>query len=243
MFGVFRKNQYEDLEWLGVDVRAMHRLGLGLVLFCVVCVQQVQAQRVRWAGDQHKAWSIDVQPIGLDIPFTPIDEDPTGSEKYRALGYSTQVGVRYMLGHHVGIRPHYAYHQFSALGSTEGSLGMHRIGVELVGNLSEFFPYQGVQYFRRFNALVHGGGAVVFGRSGAGNADKMGNVMVGITPQYRLGWRMSVFADATVHATVKQNQSFTGQTLVGPPQNGLFMTIGLGLHYYIGASERHADWR
>lgn len=218
----------------------MHRLGIVLVLCGLICLQHAQAQRVRWAGDEHKAWSIDVQPMGLEVPLHPIVEED--GLQQRALGYSAQVGLRYMITHHVGVRPYYGFHQFFSLDDSGGNLRMHRYGVELVGNLSEFFPFQGEQYFRRFNALVHAGGGPVIGITADGARDRMGSVTVGVTPQYRLGWRMAVFADARVNGTVSQHRAFTGTELALKEQ-GWFMTIGLGLQYYIGSPQRHADWR
>lgn len=215
-----------------------------IVFFFLVYVFSIptsKAQRVRWSGEKHNTWSIDIQPAALDIPLSPIAQNENGQNVFTP-GYSTQIGLRYMVTHHVGIRPHYGYHRFFAQDGSGGHLNLHRAGVELVGNLSEFFPFQGGHYFRRFNALIHGGAGVTYGLNSEGAKDGIGSIMLGITPQYRLNWKLAVFADVTVHSTVRQDYGFDGKRL-DHRHNGFFGSVGIGLHYYIGYHQRHVDWR
>lgn len=224
----------------------MMRYIVFFLLMSLFYIPASQAQRVRWSGEKHNAWSIDFQPAALDIPISPIQE--VDEVKSRALGYGAQLGVRYMFSHHLGVRPHYGYHRFYALDESGGVLSLQRAGVELVGNLSEFFPFQGDQYFRRFNALVHAGGGITWGLSNTHSKDGMGSLMLGVSPQYRINWRLAVFADVTGQATVLQNIAYDGQQLWdgdGKSRNthGFFMSMGVGLHYYFGPQARHTDWR
>src|SRR5699024_3012216 len=97
-----------------------------------------------------------------------------------------------------------------------------------------------------FNFLVHAGvGYGVFSSDDPANidSDDLGFFTAGITPQIRLGDHFALTGDFSAYANFRQATSFDGTR---PAANrgfkSLYFNGSIGLTYYIGSKEKHADW-
>lgn len=74
--------------------------------------------------------------------------------------------------------------------------------------------------------------------------DEMLTLNLGIQPQIRLGNRVALFADASIHGNVRQNLGFEGQPRSTHTRgfNGYFFTTSAGISIYLGKHDKHADW-
>ena len=75
--------------------------------------------------------------------------------------------------------------------------------------------------------------------------DNMGHVLLGLTGQVKLGNRVALNADFTMVNTIEQNMTFDGNSMVDANDrgfNGTFYNATLGLSFYLGKNEQHADW-
>src|SRR5699024_2931719 len=74
--------------------------------------------------------------------------------------------------------------------------------------------------------------------------DKMLTLNVGLQPQIRLGNRVALFLDASLHGNMRHDLGLEGQSRGRNVRgfDGYFMTPIEGISIYLGGKDRHADW-
>ncbi|MDO3387183.1 hypothetical protein QWI17_15150, partial [Gilvimarinus sp. SDUM040013] len=73
--------------------------------------------------------------------------------------------------------------------------------------------------------------------------DNMVNVMVGLTPQLRLTDRVVLTGDVSYVRNIRQNVAFDGNSEIsGSGFGGEIWNATLGLTFYLGKNQKHADW-
>ncbi len=198
-----------------------------------------QADRESIPYDQ---WSIDLG-VGVHKPVRPLTS-----------GYFTDtpafgqidLGVRYMINDKFGLSLEGGYNRFEeGDNSLPFESSLYRVSLEGVVNLGNFLGFR--DWTNRFGLLAHGGGGVT-GLSFSeprdiDDTDYMLNFTVGITPQLRLSNNIALFGDLSIFGHVRQDNNFDGvapQVLRG--FDGFLVNASVGVSFYLGGEDVHADW-
>ena len=187
-------------------------------------------------------WSIEVAG-GLHKPARPM-----------ASGYYTNspsfgqfsLGTRYMFNNRFGLKLDLGYNM---LQEGDNSLpfksSYKRASLQGVANLGSILKFE--TWTNTFGVLFHAGAG--YSRLDATepidleSTDQMLNVIVGISPQIKLGEKMALTTDVSLIGNARQDYSWDG-TGVSTRRgwNGYMMNFSLGLNFYLGKNEKHADW-
>jgi OOP family OmpA-OmpF porin len=179
-------------------------------------------------------------------PLTPGYLSPTLN-----LGH-VDFGARYMFNEKFGLKLDYGFGSFKeAEGEASFNTKYYRLNLQGVANIGRIMNFE--SFSRSFGLLLHGG-------AGIGNVnpeenlyndftDDVYNFIFGITPQIKLSNNIALVGDISTILNGRQTVSFDGASVIRPSQdngfygaNGTWWTGTLGLQFYLGSSEQHADW-
>ena len=200
--------------------------------------------------NQYDRWSIEAN-VGQNKalrPFSPgyYSSDPTvymnlnGVEHY-------DFGVRYMISPYYGFKLDFAYDVIK--NNDNGSLpfenNQYRIGFQGVANLARIMQFE--SFTSRLGLLAHAGIQVSKHAPQMGiNKDVSednGGVMFGLTPQLRITNSLVFTGDFTVINNVRQHLNWDGSYSAEDNNlTGLMFNTSIGLTFYLGKNEKHADW-
>lgn len=127
-----------------------------------------------------------------------------------------------------------------------------RLSFQVILNLGRTLHFE--RFAPNFSILMHGGGGFSSLRDARTNwikgwrtnmADEKMNLLVGLTPQYRLNNRWVLTADLTYLTHWHQNYEFNfGPKILDPKSiQGSVLNAHLGVTYYIGKYKEHVDWQ
>lgn len=158
-----------------------------------------------------------------------------------------EFAFRYMLDEYWGIKFDFGSDRFRTGDSSAPGSDYKRYSVQGVYNLGRALNLNNSSV-KTFNMLAHGGMGLSTLKSPAfKNADRIGNIIVGVTPQYHLSDSFALMADTSLILNFAQQNNFDG---VRPPGNkssdeftGKLFTFSLGITYYFGRNKSDADWR
>ncbi|HAZ26268.1 MAG TPA: polymerase [Algoriphagus sp.] len=166
-------------------------------------------------------------------------------------------GVRYMFNEKFGAKLDYGFGSMSeANGNRVNSLqpfdtNYWRLNLQGVSNMGRVLNFE--SFSRSFGLLLHGGAGMgaVKPQSNrfAGTNDIVYNLIFGLTPQLKLSKNIALVGDISTILNGRQTVSWDGSTEILPDlENGYYGTNGtwwtgtIGLNFYLGKSEEHADW-
>ena len=220
-----------------------------LLSLVVVIINYGFAQEEEKAKPNFNQWSIDGK-IGVNNPiknFTPGYNTPLYN-----IG-TAGLGVRYMFNAYFGLRIGATFNRFQDnkesfdFSTNHGRFELE--GIVDIGNTLHFY-----QWTDRLSLLGHAGAG--FGRikpegfplnflplEKAGS-DRTGILSLGLTPQIKLSPKMALNLDAGVIFQGRTHHTFDYNTQSGD-KDGYFSTFfegTIGLSYYLGKKESHADW-
>jgi OOP family OmpA-OmpF porin len=197
----------------------------------------------------YNRWSIDVN-AGLNK--TVRNFAPGYNSSLADFG-EVNLGVRYMFNPYVGTALKFGFDRFhDSKESPDFASNLGRVelqGIVNVGNVLNFY-----QWTERIGLLAHLGiGRANFVQSGfpmpIGKSDRIGTLTFGLSPQFKLGSKWAINLDASVvglarlHHTWDYTQTtYTGNKAFDYGMNGHFFTGTIGVSYYIGKKDQHADW-
>ena len=126
-----------------------------------------------------------------------------------------------------------------------------RLNLQGVANMGRVLNFE--SFSRSFGLLLHGGAGMgaVKPQSNrfAGTNDIVYNLIFGLTPQLKLSKNIALVGDISTILNGRQTVSWDGSTEILPDlENGYYGTNGtwwtgtIGLNFYLGKSEEHADW-
>lgn len=187
-------------------------------------------------------WSIEVAG-GLTKPVRPM-----------AAGYYTStpsfgqfsLGARYMFNNRFGAKLDFGYSMLK-----EGSSSLpfksnyFRTSLQGVVNVGSILHFE--TWTNSFGILAHAGG----GYSNLSpkepidqaNTDHMLNFIAGVSPQLKLGEKMALTGDVSIIGNARQDYSWDGTGRTNTRGfNGYGMDFSIGLTFYLGKNEKHADW-
>ncbi len=157
--------------------------------------------------------------------------------------WNADLGVRYMFNNKFGLKLDVGYDKFTGADkSIDFDTHLYRTNLQAVANLGRIMSFE--TWTNTIGLLAHGGFGYAQLKSDNHNfTDRMGTFMVGLTPQLRLSNRVALTGDFTTILTAKQDKAFDGASSNnGRGFNGILFQGSIGLTFYLGGHEKHADW-
>lgn len=212
----------------------MNKIFFTALLLCVCLLTNAQKNN----NQKFDNWSID---LGAGIHQAGSTLSPGYSPALLGQG---NLGIRYMFNNRFGLRLDLGYNSFQdADGSIPFKSNYYRASLEGVVNAGNILNFH--TWTNRFNLLMHGGvGAASLNITEP--TDNGGDIMFalnfGLTPQYKLTNRMSIFLDFSSLIHFYQDDNFDGgaNTAVRESNISLFNT-SLGLSFALGKNKQLAD--
>ena len=218
----------------------MKKIALPLLLVCLTSasLKAQDTQEVTTEQDFNK-WSIEVSG-GANKPFRTFTP---GYFTDRVNFFTVDLGTRYMFNNKFGLKLDFGYNKFENNdNSSEFESTYLRGDIQGVINLGRVLNFE--DWTNTIGLLVHGGGGVFMLQSDNGfeGEDWGANLIGGFTAQVKLSDRIVLTGDVTGIANGFQNWNFDGTSMTGTTVDGLIVNGTLGLTFYLGSHEKHADW-
>lgn len=187
-------------------------------------------------------WSLEVAG-GLTKPARPMSPGYyTSSPSFGQFS----LGARYMFNNRFGAKLDVGYSMLKDGDKSRPFKSTYlRSSIQGVVNVGSILHFD--NWTNSFGILVHAGAG--YSRLNAKEpvdrsaTDQMINVIAGITPQLKLGERMALTGDVSLIGNTRQDYSWDGTgTTSKRGWNGYAMDFSIGLTFYLGKNEKHADW-
>jgi len=215
------------------------------IIAAMLCVTFAFSQ-----NNKYNKFSIETA-YGLNHPLSPKVNSGAGAgvlDDLDAGDFSEfkhfDIGGRYMVNQLYGFKFSYAYDRFQ-YDATSLAINYNRVGVEAVINFDKLFNIS-FNRQRSFQIQAHTGVGITFAKpKRKGNTEKIGNLMIGITPLFKVTDRIAITTDLSYIVNFKQHYDYGG-TNIDPNKKdsvtGGFVNFTIGLNFSIGDSRSHADW-
>lgn len=191
---------------------------------------------------KYNKWSIDVNG-GLTKPSQPMSESYTGDTFFGFV--HADAGVRYMFNNKFGLKADFGYdYMKNGEDSNYFRNKYYRASLQGVANLGRIMNFE--EWTSVLNLQGHAGAGYSWMENDAFTGkDEMAHVIVGLTGQLKLGKRVALNADFSMINNINQNRTFDGMNMIDGSDrgfNGTLYNATLGLSFYLGGNEQHADW-
>ncbi|WP_146185839.1 outer membrane beta-barrel protein [Flavobacterium album] len=160
-----------------------------------------------------------------------------------------EVGFRYMVDEFWGIKFDFGSDSFRMDDNPELGSDYKRYSFQGVHNLGRTLNIANTAG-SNINLLAHGGlGYSSLTSVTRGGTDNIGNVIIGLTPQLRLGKSLALTLDTSYILNFTQHYNFDGQHPARPEHTSLksftghLFTASVGFTFYFGKNGSDADWR
>lgn len=220
----------------------MKKIVLPLLLVCLTSAslnaQDVQETATTGNNDYNK-WSIEVSG-GANKPFRTFTP---GYFTDRVNFFTVDLGARYMFNNKFGLKLDFGYNKFENNDSSAEFESTYLRGdIQGVVNLGRVLNFE--DWTNTIGLLAHAGGGVYQLKSDNGfdGEDWGANLIGGFTAQLKLSNHIVLTGDVTGIANGFQNWNFDGMSQSGNTVDGLIINGTLGLTFYLGSNEKHADW-
>ena len=215
----------------------MRKLLLGLVLVCC-CHSQLNAQKNNIANDKFDHWSIDIG-AGIHQINSALSEGYSSD-----LLIQTSFGVRYMFNQKFGLRLDFGSNSFSDSGnSLPFQSNLYRASLEGVINVGNILNFQ--NFTKRFNLLAHVGGgfsSVNIIEPLDNGGELVNHLSFGVTPQFKLSNRISLFLNFSTFINLDQMDNFDGSAVAALNESNIsYFNTSLGLNIALGKNKQLAD--
>ncbi len=193
------------------------------------------------SAQDYDHWSID---IGGGIHQVGSTLSPGFSENVFGQGH---IGYRYMFNEKFGLRLDLGYNSFTANEDSQPfTSNYYRASLEGVVNLGSVLKFH--TWTNRFNLLAHGGvGAASLNITDPvdNGGDMMFAMNFGITPQFKLNNRFSLFLDFSSIIHFYQEDNFDGGPNPATRESNISLfNTSIGLNIALGKNKQSADfWR
>ncbi|WP_192348115.1 OmpA family protein [Algoriphagus sp. Y33] len=189
---------------------------------------------------------------GFNKPMAPIT--PGFLSPSLNLGHM-EVGARYMFNEKFGLKVDYGFGSTKESGADDAATGTfdtryYRLNLQMVTNLGRVMNFE--SFTRSIGLLGHFGAGIGNVKPQenlySGETDKVYNFIVGLTPQLKLGKSVALVGDISTIINGRQSMRWDGASIIGPADqgyygaNGTWWTGSIGLQFYLGKNEEHADW-
>jgi OOP family OmpA-OmpF porin len=224
----------------------MKKQFLTLILLGLTNLVLAQTDFNRWSLETNAGFNKSMGPL------TPGFLSPTLN-----VGH-LDFGVRYMLNEKFGLKVDGGFGSFSESkgNSPAFTTNYFRANIQGVANLGRIMNFE--SFTRNIGFLGHfgaGGGRLSFEQTILNTQpDYVYNFITGLTGQLKLGNRVALTGDISMIVNGRQTYTFDGNQYnaseqpIPPASNpmvhatGTWWTGTLGLNFYLGKHEQHADW-
>ncbi|MBN7813260.1 OmpA family protein [Algoriphagus sp. H41] len=200
-------------------------------------------------AQEFNKWSLEATG-GFNKPMAPM----TGGYLSPTLNLGhVDFGVRYMFNEKFGLKLDYGLGSFKEVDGESPSFDTkyNRLNLQGVANIGRVMNFE--SFTRTFGLLLHGGAGIgkVSPQENTFNDfdDNVYTFIFGVTPQVKLSERVALVADISTILNGRQTVTFDGATAIRPEidngfygANGTWWTGTIGLNFYLGKAEQHADW-
>lgn len=208
-------------------------------------------------GVEYNRWSIELNAgqNKAEKPFAPgyFSADPSKYFNFSGVNHFN-IGTRYMFNPNFGAKIDFAYDEISNQSGAETQSGLVslpfetqqiRVGFQGIANLGRIMKFE--SFTKRFGILAHAGLQVsrLTPQMGVneGLHEDNGGLMVGLTPQFRISNRIVLTGDFTYLSNVRQHFNWDGSySSADNNLSGTLLNTSLGLTFYLGGKDIHADW-
>ncbi len=158
--------------------------------------------------------------------------------------FHTDLGLRYMFNNKCGFKLDAGLDNFkSTVNNYSFNTKYLRFSLQGVINVGALIGFNN----SKFGLLLHGGAGTASLDSNVIRigkpADDMINVIVGLTPQFRLTNKIAVNVDLSYISNIYQDHKFDYHSLtISNGFDGNIFNASVGLSYYLGKNEKHLDW-
>lgn len=213
---------------------------LFLLSFSMISIANVNAQETEKKESGFDKWSIELNG-GVNKPSRTMT---SGYYTETFNPFHADLGVRYMFNPKFGMKLDFGYDKFKDGNNSAPFESTYlRTSLQGVVNIGRVLNFE--TWTNTLGLLVHGG----FGASqlksdnGFQGEDYMGNGILGFTGQIKLNNSIVLTGDITGIVNGKQQHNFDGMSNVSTSAiDGVIMNASLGLTFYLGKNEKHADW-
>jgi OmpA-OmpF porin, OOP family len=215
---------------------------LSLLLLSVVAGAQTIGTKssVNVDANPYDRWSIEING-GFNKPTEAMTP---GYSTANINPFHADLGVRYMFNPKFGLKWDFGYDQFKERDNTL-PFDSKQIRTSLQGVINVGRALNFETWTNTIGLLAHGGFGVsqLTSDSGFSGEDYMAHSIFGITGQVRLSNSVALTADLTGIYSGKQNHNFDGMGEANHDTfNGPLLNASVGLTFYLGKHEKHADW-
>lgn len=206
---------------------------------------------------EYNKWSVELN-VGQNKPNKPFATGYFSSDPSKYFNFGDvnhyDLGLRYMFNPNFGAKLDFAYDTMKNQEGAETQAGVaslpfetrqHRIGLQGVANLGRIMKFE--TFTSRFGILAHAGIQVsrLQSRMGIneGVDEDNGGLILGLTPQFRITNRIVLTGDFTYLGNFRQHFNWDGS--YSDADNNLagsMLNTSLGLTFYLGKNDVHADW-
>jgi len=190
--------------------------------------------------DPFDKWSIELNG-GVNKPLRAMT---AGYSTATLNPFHVDLGARYMFNPKFGLKLDVGYDKFQERDNTapfESTL--LRTSLQGVINLGRTLNFE--TWTNTIGLLAHGGVGVsqLTAENGFRGKDYMGHGILGLTGQIRLGNSVALTGDLSGLVYGRQNYNFDGKGAARTGAlDGVTLNASVGLTFYLGKNEKHADW-
>lgn len=219
----------------------MKKIAFPLLLVCLTSasLKAQDSQEMTADGQDFNKWSIEVSG-GANKPFRTFTP---GFRTDRVNFFTVDLGTRYMFNNKFGLKLDFGYNKFENNDETPEFESTYLRGdIQGVVNLGRVLNFE--DWTSCIGLLMHAGGGVyqLKADNGFDGEDWGANLIGGFTAQLKLSDRVVLTGDVTGIANGFQNWNFDGMSQTNTTVDGLMLNGTLGLTFYLGSHEKHADW-
>lgn len=211
-----------------------------LLSFLMISIANVNAQETEEKESGFDKWSIELNG-GVNKPTRTMS---SGYYTKTFNLFHADLGVRYMFNPKFGVKLDFGYDKFEDGNSSAPFESTYlRTSLQGVVNIGRVLNFE--TWTNTFGLLAHGGfgASQLTSKNGFEGEDYMGNGILGLTGQIKLSNNVVLTGDITGIANGKQQHNFDGMSQVNTSAiDGIIMNASVGLTFYLGKNEKHADW-
>jgi OmpA-OmpF porin, OOP family len=206
----------------------------------MISIANVNAQETEKKESDFNKWSIELNG-GLNKPTRTMS---AGYYTKTFNPFHADLGVRYMFNPKFGVKLDFGYDKLEdGNGSAPFESTYLRTSLQGVVNIGRVLNFE--TWTNTFGLLAHGGfgASQLTSKNGFEGEDYMGNGILGLTGQVKLSNSIVLTGDITGIANGKQQHNFDGMNQVPTTAiDGILMNMSVGMTFYLGKNEKHADW-
>lgn len=218
----------------------MKKILLTLVFAFALNTLSAQSELAKNKSTDFNQWSIELSG-GFNKPQNPLTP---GYFTSTISPFTVELGTRYMFNNKFGLKADFGYVSITRDNkSKDFGSKYYRVDLQGVANLGRIMNFE--TWTKTIGLLGHAGfGVAQLNDNNSSLTDKMGNIIFGFTGQIKLTNKIALTGDMTTILNARQDYAFdfASQTNEKGFNGKTLFTGTVGLTFYLGKNEKHADW-